>query len=227
MTRVSSLQPSPIDSPAEETSPLFADEEILAKFYQQTTGTHPAKLPASLLSLEIRYASLRRTGQALSEHSGWQIAFSETLRERRVSASIQKASTAQIMAAFTVLWNARQRIQVEQTPAQLAFEAELLDQNLSLREKVSALLADKLAPLLTPEQKDSLARGNEVPIPLSALSPELRKLTEEYIQVAQRGLPVEVDNARLKDFSIVFLPRHAGSALGVDGDDRSGGRIGF
>ncbi|MCS6777884.1 MAG: hypothetical protein RMJ43_06815 [Chloroherpetonaceae bacterium] len=196
-------------------------EENILQFRADATGNR-VTFPARSLSLDVRNASMESVLRQFSAVSGWKVAISRQLSERRIIAQMPEASPGQVMEALTFLMNASQRLTIEQTDTQQAIETEIMDQR-PLRGKMSDELMKKLLPLLTPEQRAKLGR-QEISIPVKSLPRDIQKLALRYVDVARAGLPV--DTTRLLESSIVFLPAPA-TGLGIDAFMPDGSPIKF
>ena len=212
---------TPVLSRVQEDS-LTAAETIFA--VRDEAEKQPKRLlPAKLLSLDVKSASMMRVAEQFSQVSGHSLSFGNALSERRIIAQISAATAGQIIEALTFLTNARQRTVIEQTDNQLALEAESLDDR-GLRVKLSDVLRKKLAPLLTAEQKAKLG-SEEVSLKVKDLPADIQKMALDYMR-SSCPTGMTLDSSRLMDFDIVFLPPPS-VGLGVNGWAEDIGKIGY
>lgn len=194
----------------------------------QEVKAKPLHLPASLLSLEIRSASLNKVMSKFNSQSAWFTAVETELGERRITAYLPKAPPAQFIDSLSKLLNASQRLTLQQTEDQKMLEKALLG-NLSERERLSHALADKLSSLLSKEQKARKERGEQVAVLLKEMPSEMQAMALDYMKQALQEMPppsLDIDMKRLLDGGIVFLPPPS-NCLGVRAFMPDGTPVGF
>jgi hypothetical protein len=188
------------------------------------------------LHVEARDAPVHRTLEIVSQSCGWAIRLDPAHQERRMSAYLSRVTPGQLVESVTLLLFSGQEVLIGQSPSQKREEARLLAEatdSRSEREKLSDELTPDLLNLLSPKQREKLARGEEVALPLNSLPEGIRERALEYVQVRMDGLiksqpdfADKMDRSRLSDFSVVLLPSPS-TVIGVNGFSKDGRFVGF
>ena len=172
----------------------------------------------------MKQAFAYRTLQSFTEASGWNTSISRALAPYHITGYMERITPGQFLEGVSFLLRAGQQVTIEQTEAH-KFALKEIEDGRSAREKLSDALSKKLASQLTKEQKEKIAKGQEVALSLNSMSKELKALAIQYMDIAKPS-GVSLDTSRFNEFDIVFLPPPS-VGLGVNGYSDTGEKIGY
>ncbi len=164
---------------------LVEDAEKLAS----SSATKPVGGAARLfpsLQVETREAPIQKTLEIVSPLCGWAIRLDPAHQDRRMSAFLPLVTPGQLAEGVKLLLFSGQEVLIGQSPSQKREEARLLAEATDSRseaEKRTEELTPDLLNLLSPEQRERPARGDQVALPLNSLPAGIRERALKYVQM--------------------------------------------
>ena len=185
------------------------------------------------VSITANQVSLRDLAAAFTAQTPWALRAESSLAPRRVSTHLTGVSGGQAIEALTILFNGREEVTIGLSDEDRKLAGELTDDWMKARgerEKLSDQLKASLLDHLNADQRNSLAQGNLVDVPLHGLPSALQQLGFQYIQVATDGVSsvagFAVDTSRMSEFSLQVRPE-PWLNINVIGFGPGGQRVGY
>lgn len=208
-----------------------AGKAIVSPASDQVATGKDHRVSARLVRAVFETTSVSSALAALARESGWIMAVSPDLANRRLSGFVHNALPSGIVEAITLLVNGGQRVSIAQTKEQREDEAELLAEYAEQKsedQKASDRLLGELTESLSREQRAAIARGEEVAIPFDSLPANLKQKANDYIDLAARTRAggFQLDNGRSGEFQLQIKPP-PNTLIGVGAYLSNGTRIFF
>ena len=196
-------------------------ELSIARTDQATVSTN---LPARQVFVRGAFISMNRFSTVFQDATHWGLAVEPEIGAQRIIIYGGDIAPSRVIDGLSILLNASQRVALRRTDQQKlreeAIAAGLTPDQANLVEK-SKSIRDKLAGVLTDEERTSIDSGSPVTIPLGRLNQSLSKECTAYLtdllRLAAPGLISQIDWGQLSQQRISINPLSASpyGALGA------------